>query len=381
MQDAKFCSLLEQGEVRFVCMQDMVEFLYALQPLFGAAAPSAGAEPDRAQATPPVAEETPSEDDVVDMAAVLEQREKREQPQLVDPEKISGPLKKHVFGQDDALNDIAELVAVHKMRKKEKILTVMLLGPTATGKSETAKSLAEIMTGIYGTEYGCIEVAGSEFASSHTVNRFFGAPPGYVGHGQPTVLDPVRQNPYQIIVIDEIEKSDPKVVEGLMEAIDTGKLGMADNSPAIDLSRCILIFTSNLPIPMDKYRAAGDFERTEICRDAFTKYCHRPEISGKIANYIVYQELSPEANARIVIKFIRQELANYDIKLRSIDPALLNEFLDFDTAYGARSRAGNVRATVGRQLLHLQLSHPQEVLAGKSAALSGSLREIQFDLA
>ena len=70
---------------------------------------------------------------------------------------------------------------------------------------------------------------------------------------------------------------------------------------------------------MDKYRAAGDFERTEICRDAFTKYCHRPEISGKIANYIVYQELSPEANARIVIKFIRQELANYDIKLRSID--------------------------------------------------------------
>lgn len=172
VQDAKFCSLLEQGEVRFVCMQDMVEFLYALQPLFGAAAPSAGAEPDRAQATPPVAEETPSEDDVVDMAAVLEQREKREQPQLVDPEKISGPLKKHVFGQDDALNDIAELVAVHKMRKKEKILTVMLLGPTATGKSETAKSLAEIMTGIYGTEYGCIEVAGSEFASSHTVNRF-----------------------------------------------------------------------------------------------------------------------------------------------------------------------------------------------------------------
>lgn len=113
----------------------------------------------------------------------------------MDPEKISGPLKKHVFGQDDALNDIAELVAVHKMRKKEKILTVMLLGPTATGKSETAKSLAEIMTGIYGTEYGCIEVAGSEFASSHTVNRFFGAPPGYVGHGQPTVLDPVRQNP------------------------------------------------------------------------------------------------------------------------------------------------------------------------------------------
>ena len=127
---------------------------------------------------------------MVDMAAVLEQREKREQPQLVDPEKISGPLKNHVFGQDDALNDIAELVAVHKMQKKEKILTVMLLGPTATGKSETAKSLAKILTEIYGTEYGCIEVAGSEFASSHTVNRFFGAPPGYVGHGSPLCWTP-----------------------------------------------------------------------------------------------------------------------------------------------------------------------------------------------
>ena len=91
VQDAKFCSLLEQGEVRFVCMQDMVEFLYALQPLFGAAAPSAGAEPDRAQATPPVAEETPSEDDVVDMAAVLEQREKelREQGQVQAAEEYA----------------------------------------------------------------------------------------------------------------------------------------------------------------------------------------------------------------------------------------------------------------------------------------------------
>ena len=167
-----------------------------------------------------------------------------------NPEKISGPLKKHVFGQDDALNDIAELVAVHKMQKKEKILTVMLLGPTATGKSETAKSLAKILTGIYGTEYGCIEVAGSEFASSHTVNRFFGAPPGYVGHGQPTVLDPVRQNPLpdHRHRRDREERS-PRWWKGSWRPIDTGKLGMADNSPAIDLSRCILIFTSNLPMP------------------------------------------------------------------------------------------------------------------------------------
>ena len=70
------------------------------------------------------------------------------------------------------------------MRKKSKLLTVMLLGPTATGKSETAKSLAEVLSDATGTKYGFIELAGNEFVGEHSVHRFFGAPPGYVGHGQ-----------------------------------------------------------------------------------------------------------------------------------------------------------------------------------------------------
>ena len=371
-----FCWFLQMGEAKFVCLKDMAAFLRSLQPLFEA---EADAPEDSPQAPEP-APAAPSDQEVVDLDAVLRVQEKRGKPRLVDPAQISGPLKKKIFGQDAAIDELAELVVVHKMRKQEKILTVMLLGPTATGKSETAKSLAEILSGVYGTAYGYIEIAGSEFVGEHSVNRFFGAPPGYVGHGQPTVLAPVRQNPYHVITINEIEKSDPKLIEGLMEAIETGRLGMADNTAPIDLNRCILIFTSNLPIPMETYQAAGDFERTEICRDAFTKHCGRPEISGKIANYIVYQSLSTEANARIIIKFIRQELENYGMTLRAIDPDLLSDFLSFDTAYGARTRAGNVQSTVGRQLIRFQLDHPEENLAGRSVALGGTIRHLQFNL-
>src|SRR5699024_10132775 len=105
----------------------------------------------------------------------------------------------------------------------------------------------------------------------------------------------------------------------------------------------------------------------------------RPEISGKIANYIVYQSLSTEANARIIIKFIRQELENYGMTMRAIDPDLLSDFLSFDTAYGARTRAGNVQSTVGRQLIRFQLDHPGENLAGRSVALGGTIRHLQFN--
>ena len=274
---------------------------------------------------------------------------------------------------------MTELIALNRMRKKSKLLTVMLLGPTATGKSETAKSLAGVLSDVTGTKYDFIDLAGSEFVGEHSVHRFFGAPPGYVGHGQATVLDAVRKNPYHCIVINEIEKSDPKLIEGLMEAIDTGYLGMADNSKQIDLNHCILLLTSNLPIDMEKYSAANDFQRSEMCRDAYTKHCGKPEISGKIGNFIAYQSLSVEAIARIALQFIRLELENYNLKLGTVSNQLMNYYLDCETAYGARAIALNVSSTVGKQLQRFLLrSGDPDAFAGKTVSLSGPIDNIQF---
>lgn len=269
-----------------------------------------------------------------------------------NPSDISGPLKKEIFGQDEAIEQLALKVSINKMSKTPHVLPIILLGPTATGKSETAKQLAGVLSDVTGKHHDCKEIAASEFIGEHSVHRFFGAPPGYIGHGTPTLLDCVRKNPYHVIVLNEIEKADNKVLTGLMEAIDTGKLEMADNSDPINLNNCILLFTSNLPIDMNSYRNKTSFEREELCRNIFTQHCKRPEISSKIGNFIAFDNLKDEAIIDIIIKFVKSELDEYNLKLGSIDENLMVDLISNRTNYGARGIRSLIKTSIGQYLIN-----------------------------
>ena len=356
-----FKNFIANGEMRFICIDDMVCFLRGLQPIFCL---HKAVEPG-------------PDDPVYDPSKVKALKEEADAPKMVWPEDIAAPLKKKVFGQDNVIDEIANKIVINKMRKEKKLLVMALIGPTATGKSETAKSLADVLTNVYGTPYGYIEIAGSEFVGEHTVHRFFGAPPGYVGFGNDTVLEPVRKNKKHVVVINEIEKSDTKLLTGLMEAIDTGFLGMADNSKPIDLNECILFFTSNIPIDMDRYRKLSKFEKAEMCRDQFTKHCGRPEISGKIGNFIVFNALSDTATMDIVAKFVKEELKNYELRLVRIDEGLMLDFLKHQTKYGARGIRDLVSDAIGEHLLR---ERQLESLRDKSVALKGKIGAIEFEI-
>ena len=356
-----FKNFIANGEMRFICIEDMICFLRGLQPLFCL---HKAVEPG-------------PDDPVYDPSKVKALKEEADAPKMVWPEDIAVPLKKKVFGQDNVIDEIANKIVINKMRKEKKLLVMALIGPTATGKSETAKSLADVLTNVYGTPYGYIEIAGSEFVGEHTVHRFFGAPPGYVGFGNDTVLEPVRKNKKHVVVINEIEKSDTKLLTGLMEAIDTGFLGMADNSKPIDLNECILFFTSNIPIDMDRYRKLSKFEKAEMCRDQFTKHCGRPEISGKIGNFIVFNALSDTATMDIVAKFVKEELKNYELRLVRIDEGLMLDFLKHQTKYGARGIRDLVSDAIGEHLLR---ERQLESLRDKSVALKGTIGAIEFEI-
>lgn len=284
-------------------------------------------------------------------------------------------LKKKIFGQDEVIDALSEKIVMNNIRKDKKLLTITFLGPTGSGKSETAKSLAKIMTQLYNKDYGYIEIAGNEFIGEHTIHRFFGAPPGYIGHGSPTILEPIRKNPYHIIVINEIEKADNKILIALMEAIDTGILGMADNSKSIDLNRCIMLFTSNISVNMQKYESSSDFERSEMCRDIFTKACGRPEISGKIGNFLVFKSLSEDALTNIVIKFICEELENYGLELGYIDEYLMIDFLKIRTKYGARGIRALVNESIGKNLLRTRMLRN---IKEKKIFLKGTIDNVEF---
>ncbi|MCD7956032.1 MAG: AAA family ATPase [Lachnospiraceae bacterium] len=305
-------------------------------------------------------------------------KQESEEPKMVWPEEIAGPLKKKIFGQDEVIDEIARKIVINKMRKDKKLLVMVFIGPTATGKSETAKSLSEILSDCYETPYGYIEIAGNEFISEHTINRFFGAPPGYVGYGKDPVLAPVRKNPRHVIVINEVEKANTKLLEGLMEAIDTGYLGMADNSKPIDLNECILCFTSNIPVNQEGFDKMSRYEREEVCRDAFTKHSNRPEISGKIGNFVVFNDLSDTASMEIVVKFIKEELGNYSLGLTHIDECLMVDFLKHQTKYGARGIRSVVRDSIGE---HLLKGRKLEELKDRSVSLKGTIDHIEFEIA
>ena len=351
--------------MEFRTLDDMISFLRGFRPLFPEE--SADKEPGTE------AEEAPA----VDKEMLRKIREETEETKTVWPEEISRELKKVVFGQDEVMDALAQKIVINRTRKEKKLLSIGLLGPTGTGKSETGKALADILTKVYGKKFGFIDVKANQMVGEHSVHSFFGAPPGYVGHGAPTLLDPVKKNPNHVIVIEEVEKANQTVLTGLMEAIDTGFLDMADNTAAIDLNSCILLFTSNIPVNAKEYREASDFLRGELCRDAFTKHCGRPEISGKIGNFVVFNLLSDEARADIIVKFIRQELLGYDLTLQTIDPYLMNEFLSHETKYGARPLLSLVSDAIGAQLLKRRMV---KKLKGKRVSMSGTLQHIIFDI-
>ncbi len=368
LENDRLKGLFEQGELSFASMDEVQGFFHSLQDLYEPVLPGIP------EVTP--TEARPANDSVIDREKLSVIRTEQEKPKEVWPEDLAGPLKERIYGQDAVIDALADKVVINQMRSEKKLLVMTLLGPTATGKSETAKSLADVMSKAYGRKYGYIEIAGSEFIGEHTVHRFFGAPPGYIGHGHPTLLEPVRKNPYHVIVINEIEKADEKILVGLMEAVDTGLLGMADNSKSINLNRCILLFTSNLPIDMEKYDAATEFERLEMCREAFTKHCGKPEITGKIGNFLAFSPLSEKAMVDVVIKFIREELKSYDLPLAHVDEYLMADLLKYRTQYGARGIRELVNASVGRPLLRARRLGK---LKGKRISLKGNIGHIEFE--
>ena len=375
--NADFNRWLERGELSFLSIDDLAEFLRSLMPLF---IQETELVPQNTTVDPTAAGTSVidrAHDDIVDKNKVEEITNAAVTRKPVWPEEIAEPLKMKIFGQELAINSLAEAISMNLMRKNSKILVVAFMGPPGVGKSETGRSLAEVMTNVTGKQYGFINLFGSQYEEEHTIHTFLGSPPSYVGHRDPTAFDPVRNNPCHVILIDEIEKAHPKVLIALMEAMDTSTLMLADNTAPIDLSHCILIFTSNLPIDVQKYKEASVYERDEMCKDVFTKHCQRPEISRRIREFMVFTDLSSTARVDVVIKFAKQALDNYDAVLKHIDEHLIVEFLKLETKYGASEIGNYVEKAISRKIIE---SKQADLVRGKYISINGPLKEISFDI-
>jgi type VI secretion system protein VasG len=159
--------------------------------------------------------------------------------------KLADILERRVIGQRYALEAIAKRVRTSRARldnPNRPIGVFLLVGPSGTGKTETALTLAEAM---YGGEQNLIKINMSEFQEAHTVSTLKGSPPGYVGYGEGGVLtEAVRRRPYSVVLLDEVEKAHPDVHEIFFEVFDKGHMEDAEGRD-IDFKNTIIILTSN----------------------------------------------------------------------------------------------------------------------------------------
>ncbi len=159
--------------------------------------------------------------------------------------KLADHLEKRVIGQRHALETIARRVQTSRARldnPNRPIGVFMLVGPSGTGKTETALALAET---LYGGEHNLITINMSEFQEAHTVSTLKGSPPGYVGYGEGGVLtEAVRRRPYSVVLLDEVEKAHPDVHEIFFQVFDKGWMEDGEGR-SIDFKNTIIILTSN----------------------------------------------------------------------------------------------------------------------------------------
>ena len=282
---------------------------------------------------------------IVDKDKVRELEQKK-QTKTVWPDDLAAELKRDIYGQDEAIKKISEQISANLRRKKPEVEVIVLFGPTGVGKTEVGKALPGALERLTGQAYGFHQIALNEFIGEHSVNRFFGSPPSYVGYKDPTVFEPVRSNPYQVFLLDEIEKATDRIYTGLMECFSSSVVHLADNSPDIDLSHVIFVITSNIPVDMKAYEEASAFRKKEICRNTLAKACGHPEIAGKITNCLAFRELPVDALTDIVSKFVVEELQNYEMELEHMDEELMVQLKEQHSNYGARGVRDAVREAI-----------------------------------
>ena len=159
---------------------------------------------------------------------------------------LAETLKKRVIGQDHALNAIAERIKTSRAGltdPKRPIGVFLLVGTSGVGKTETALALADA---LYGGERNLISINMSEYQEAHTVSSLKGSPPGYVGYGEGGVLtEAVRRKPYSVVLLDEVEKAHPDVMELFYQVFDKGVLEDGEGRE-IDFKNCVILLTSNV---------------------------------------------------------------------------------------------------------------------------------------
>ena len=217
---------------------------------------------------------------------------------------LENNLKSRVFGQDEAIKELVKVIKRKKAgltRDDKPIGSFLFVGPTGVGKTEIAKQLASLL-GINFLRFDM-----SEYQEKHSVAKLIGSPPGYVGYEKGGMLtEAIRKNPHTVLLLDEIEKAHPDIVQILLQVMDNATLTDNDGRKA-DFRNVILIMTSNLGVG-EGNNLGFNQEFSEFKEEAIDRF-FAPEFLNRLDAVVRFKPLSEENILLVVDKFI-DELQN-----------------------------------------------------------------------
>jgi ATP-dependent Clp protease ATP-binding subunit ClpA len=275
----------------------------------------------------------------------------QEKEKLLNMEQF---LKKRVVGQDHALKAVSDAILESRSglnKKGQPMGSFFLLGPTGTGKTELAKSIAEF---LFNDEKAMIRFDMSEFKEEHSAALLYGAPPGYVGYQEGGLLvNKIRQQPYSVLLFDEIEKAHPSVFDTFLQILDEGHMHDRLGKEG-DFSNSLILFTSNIgseqiAVQVSKGEIPTSQQLMEIMSGHF-----RPEFLARLSEIVPFAPITEQNVTRI-----------FEIQLQSLIDALAKQGIGFtineeatrmlaqsgfNPKYGARQLSGVIRNQLRRPI-------------------------------
>ena len=266
--------------------------------------------------------------------------------------KLDERLKKHIVGQDEAVNAVCAAIKRSRvgLQVKRKPVSFIFVGGTGVGKTELVKRLAEDM---FDSPESLIRLDMSEFMEKFSVSRIIGSPPGYVGYDEAGQLtEKIRRKPYSVVLFDEIEKAHPDVMNILLQLLDDGRITDAQGR-TVNFENTIIIMTTNAGSSSKSGSVGFGGSLSDMTRERTMKALNeflRPEFINRVDEVVCFNQLTEEnfrAIAELMLGEVKEVLAQRNVAF-SWDESLLDYLVKeaYSVTYGAR----NLRRLIQKQV-------------------------------
>ena len=303
-------------------------------------------------------------------------------------------LHERVIGQNEAVEAVAKAIRRGRVGLKDPnrpIGSFLFLGPTGVGKTELSKALAEV---LFGNENAMLRIDMSEYMEPHSVSKLIGSPPGYVGFDEGGQLtEKIRRKPYSVILLDEVEKAHPDVMNMLLQILDDGRLTDAQGR-TVNFKNTVIIMTSNIGARLitDKniLGFSNDNNKNEETQKEYEtikkdvmgelKKQFRPEFINRIDEIIVFHKLNNEDIRKIMDIMLNQLISRLkeqeiDIEIdESVKKLLIEKGVDIK--YGARPLKRTIQNILEDKIAEAMLDG--KIIVGKKAKVIVENEEVKI---